>query len=115
MGFDLLVQCLLRACWTLAFRAVGVEIRMLGQAGLADYFCDFPIHHARDGMIQQQPAARAMIVDQIAQAWHRPLHDEHLVGCNLAIINYKLAYYTFHSPKINLCRPLRGEEKSLSF
>jgi hypothetical protein len=107
---DLVEKSFPAARGLLTFGAVGVEIRMLGQAGLADYFCDFPTHHARDGMIQQQPAARAMIVDQIAQAWHRHLHDKHLVGCNLAIINYKLAYYTFRSPKINLRRSSRGEE-----
>ena len=40
---------------------------MLGVASLADYLRNFQVNHAGDGVVQKQAAARALIVDQVAQ------------------------------------------------
>jgi hypothetical protein len=71
---DLVEESLFAAGRLLSFRAVLVEERVFGQTSLADDLRHLPIDHAGDGVIQQQPASRAMVVNQIAQAWHQPKH-----------------------------------------
>ena len=46
-----------------------VTVRMLGVASLADDLRNLQLNHASDGVVQEQAAAWAIIVDQVTQTF----------------------------------------------
>lgn len=60
-GHDLVEQH--GASLRLLLATFAVAIGMLGVAGLADYFRDFAVNHAGNGVVQKKAAARTVIVD----------------------------------------------------
>lgn len=58
----------------LLFCAFAVPVRMLRKAGLADYLGGGTVHETGNGVIQEEPAARAIIIDQIAKPFCRFSH-----------------------------------------
>jgi len=67
MGENLVKESFASARRLFFLCALLVEVRVFGQAGLANDFCHFTIPHACDGMVQQQFTSRTMVINQVAQ------------------------------------------------
>lgn len=53
-----------------------MAVGMLAMARLADNFHHLAVYKARHGMVQEQPAARAIIINGIAESWVGFIHQE---------------------------------------
>jgi hypothetical protein len=61
--------------WPFFLSTLAMPVWVLGETGLADYLGHFALYHAGDRMVQQEPAAGTIVVNQVAEPFCRNGHE----------------------------------------
>lgn len=88
--------------------AILVEVRVFGQASLANNLRHFPIHHACDGVVQQQFTPRAMVINQVTQSRSLSNHCRSLKRYNISHATLGSTHYSASNTKINYRKEIWG-------
>jgi hypothetical protein len=85
-------------------RSILVEVRVFGQASLANDLRYFPIHHACDGVVQEQFTPRTMVINQVAQTRGLSNHSTSLKRYTVTHPTFGSTHYSALNSKINPAR-----------